>query len=475
MASDLAVVILAAGRSVRFKSRKTKVLHDLAGRPLLEWVLRTVRGLSPGQCVIVHGNLNGDELKQRFGTEFDGMPLAYALQDPPRGTGDALLQAETALSANVTHFYVLPGDAPLVAGHDLLSLQRAVAAGADHAVLTARVLDPTGYGRILRQPDTDAVLRIVEQAETDAQTTTINEINSGMYLFSRQVFDHLRQAQQAHPEDRKEYYLPDVAEHSRMKAVEVANAYSVEGINDRAQLARMEAYVQDQLRQEWMRAGVTFILPETNYLHANVEIEEDVTIGPNCMLLNGTRIESGSEVGQGCVLDGARIGQNCKLLHVRALEAVLEDDVTAGPFVNLRPGTILRDGVRVGNFVETKQAEVGSGSKLPHLSYIGDATLGSDCNIGAGTIFCNYDGVNKHHTRLGNRVFVGSNSSLQAPLNLGDDSFVAMASAVTHDVPAEALAVARSRQVNKPHYARRLRNKTSQKALEEAAAEGEQS
>jgi bifunctional UDP-N-acetylglucosamine pyrophosphorylase/glucosamine-1-phosphate N-acetyltransferase len=469
MASELAVVILAAGRSVRFKSQKSKVLHQLAGRPLLAWVLRTVQALQPSQCIVVHGSHNADELRQHFGDTFDGLPLCYALQEPPRGTADALLQTEQALAPAVKLFYVLPGDAPLVTAHDLAELRRAVASGADHAVLTAWLADPTGYGRIVRGAD-GVVSRIVEQIETDDTTSAIKEINSGMYLFSRNVFDHLRQAQATHPEGRKEYFLPEVALHSKMKAVEVDNPYSIEGINDRAQLARMEEHVQQQLRQTWMQAGVTFVLPTTNYLHADVELNEDVVVGPNCSLLNGSTVQTGSVIGQGCILDRARVGGNCNLLYVRALDAVLEDNVSAGPFVNLRPGTVLRAGARIGNFVETKQADIGPGSKLPHLSYVGDATLGRDCNIGAGTIFCNYDGVNKHHTRLGDRVFVGSNSSLQAPLTLGDDSFVAMASAVTQDVPAEALAVARSRQVNKPHYAKRLRSKGGQKAVEEAAA-----
>jgi bifunctional UDP-N-acetylglucosamine pyrophosphorylase/glucosamine-1-phosphate N-acetyltransferase len=210
---------------------------------------------------------------------------------------------------------------------------------------------------------------------------------------------------------------------------------------------------------------VSFILPESTYLHYDVKLAPDVEIGPHCCLLDHTEIGSGTVLGPGCCIESSVIGKDCRLLHVRAHDTVIEDRVTAGPYVNLRPGTVLGAGVKVGNFVETKMADVGAGSKLPHLQYVGDATIGENCNIGAGTIFCNYDGINKNHTVLGDGVFIGSNSSLQAPLNIGDGAYAAMASAITKDVPADALAVGRARQENKPGYAARLRERQREAKL----------
>jgi len=463
MTGELAVVILAAGRSTRFKSAKTKVLHELAGRPLLEWVLRAAAALKPAACIIVHGVHNGAELEQRFGAEFKGVPLLYALQDPPNGTGHALLQAEVLLPAGVKQLFVLPGDAPLLETSDLTSLIAACGElDAEHAVLTAHLDDPSGYGRIVRdQIDPHLANRIIEHVDAGEDVLTIREINSGMYLFSRSVFDQLRRAasELGASASKGEYYLPDAVQFGKTAAVRIADPYHIEGINDRTQLARMEEHVQRGLREHWMSEGVSFTLPESVYLHADISLTQDVVVGPYCVITRGTSVGSNTDLGAGCLLEGCKIGADCWLLHVRGLEAVMEDGVSVGPYSNLRPGTVLRRGVKVGNFVETKKADVGPGSKLPHLSYIGDAKIGSASNIGAGTIFCNYDGVNKNQTTIGDGVFVGSNSSLQAPLTIGDGAYIGMASAITQDVPADALAVGRGRQENKPGYAKRLREK----------------
>jgi bifunctional UDP-N-acetylglucosamine pyrophosphorylase/glucosamine-1-phosphate N-acetyltransferase len=360
------------------------------------------------------------------------------------------LQAEALLPAAVARLYVLPGDAPLVDSADLQRLSAACTEHeAQHAVLTARLDDPAGYGRVVHEMIyPHRVNRIVEDADADDDVRRIQEINSGMYLFSRSVFDQLRQAaaELGASASKGEYYLPDVVQFAPTMAVAADDPWRIEGVNDRLQLSRMEALVQRRLRERWMLEGVTFELPESTLLHADIELAQDVTVGAHSALTRGTRIGPGTAVGAGCLLEATTVGAGCRLLHVRALEAVLEDGVTVGPYTNLRPGTVLRRGVKVGNFVETKKADVGPGSKLPHLSYVGDATIGSDTNIGAGTIFCNYDGVNKNQTVIGSGVFVGSNSSLQAPLTIGDGAYVAMASAVTRDVPADALAVGRARQ-----------------------------
>ena len=268
-----------------------------------------------------------------------------------------------------------------------------------------------------------------------------------------------------------EYYLPDIVRMAPTAACLCDDFVSISGINDREQLAWAEAEILDALRRSWMQAGVTFRLPETVYMHADVKLDEDVEIGPNCVLINGCEVGRGTVIGAGCVLDNANIGEDCSLLHVRALDCDVDNNVTIGPYVNLRPGTHLHDNVKVGNFVETKNAEIGTGSKLPHLQYVGDADLGENVNIGAGTIFCNYDGINKHRIRIGNGVFVGSNSSLQAPVTIEEGAYVAMGSAITKDVPANALAVGRARQENKEGYAERLREKARKLREERQQAE----
>lgn len=462
MAGSLAVVILAAGRSTRFKSTRSKLLHELSGRPMLEWALDAALALDPAQVVVVYGAHNA-ALCERYGGGYGKHQISFALQDPPLGTGHALMQAEAALQPGITELLVLPGDSPLIDGATLKALAAArSASGAEHAVLSATVDNPQGYGRILRSPGgNDRVALIVEEADATPEQRAVREINSGMYIFARSVFEQLRRTRDELGASavKGEYYLTDVVRFGETVAVQAGDWRSISGVNDRSQLAWADGVLQQRLREGFMREGVTFVLPETSYIHGTVQIEADVEIGPYCLLLDHTRIGSGSVLGPGCCLESTVVGRDCQLMHVRALDAVLEDSVTAGPYVNLRPGTVLGKGVKVGNFVETKMADVGAGSKLPHLQYVGDATIGENCNIGAGTIFCNYDGVNKHHTVLGDGVFIGSNSSLQAPLNIGDGAYVAMASAITKDVPADALAVGRARQENKAGYAARLREK----------------
>jgi bifunctional UDP-N-acetylglucosamine pyrophosphorylase/glucosamine-1-phosphate N-acetyltransferase len=275
------------------------------------------------------------------------------------------------------------------------------------------------------------------------------------------VFEDLRRAAETLGASavKNEFYLPDVVRMSPTVVVQAADFSVLEGVNDRSQLSRADTAMQQRIRERWMREGVTFILPETSYIGADVQLSPDVEIGPGNVILGATSIGRGTRLVQGCHIQHCEIGEGCTLHYVRAELAKVGNGISAGPFANLRTGTTLHDGVRVGNFVETKKAEVGRGSKLPHLSYVGDATLGEHVNIGAGTIFCNYDGMNKNHTTIGDNVFVGSNSSLQAPLSIGDNAYVAMASAITHDVPADALAVARARQENKDGYARKIRER----------------
>ena len=460
MEKQLAVVILAAGKSTRFKSATTKVLHELCGKPMLEWVLDSVLPLKPAQIVVVYGT-HSASLTQHLACGYGGLPVDCVLQEPAKGTGHALEQALPVLREGVTHLLVLPGDAPLIQAGELTALWDAFAASdAQHAVLTATVDPPGDLGRVLRR-NVDECERIVEAHEAGPDELGVTEINTGIYVFSREVFDHLRQAsEKLGPSASKgEYYLPNVVLVAPTLVMHSATVAAPIGVNDRLQLVEAEAVLQRRLKEQWMREGVTFRLPETTYLHASVRLAPDVEIGPHCVLTGGTRIGAGTRLVQGCLLEHCIVGENCELRHVRGLESVIENNVQAGPYVNMRPGTVLRDGVKVGNFVETKNADVGPGSKLPHLQYIGDATLGEGCNIGAGTIFCNYDGFSKNHTTLGDRVFIGSNSSIQGGVTIGDDAYVAMASAITRDIPPLALGIARGRQENKEDYVTKLRER----------------
>ncbi|MBN2081329.1 bifunctional UDP-N-acetylglucosamine diphosphorylase/glucosamine-1-phosphate N-acetyltransferase GlmU [bacterium] len=462
MQTRLAVIVLAAGKSTRFKSEKTKVLHELCGKPMIDWVLDAVVPLKPVQVIVVYGT-HSTALMEHYDNGHGGLPVDFVLQEPTLGTAHALIQCRDALQADITHLLVLPGDAPLVTTEQLGSLQTAVAQPeVVHAVLTAVVAAPGDLGRVIRDRDNpDLAGRIVEAHEASAEELAVNEINTGIYLFDRKVFAHLDQAAQQFgaSEKKGEYYLPDAVRVAPTLAVQAADFMMPVGVNDREQLSDAEQVLLNRLRRYWMSEGVTFRLPETTYLHADVRLAPDVEIGPSCVLTGATKIGRGTRLVQGCLLEHCIIGANCELRHVRGLESIIEDNVSAGPYVNMRPGTVIRHDCKIGNFVETKNADIGEGSKLPHLQYIGDATLGKGCNIGAGTIFCNYDGVQKLHTTLGDGVFIGSNSALQGGITLGDEAYVAMASAITRDVPAGALAIGRARQENKDDYVRKLKER----------------
>lgn len=462
MTGNLAVVILAAGKSTRFKSTTTKLLHTLCGKPMIGWVLDSVLPLNPAQIIVVYGE-SSKKLLESYSSTYKGIQLDFVIQEPPLGTGHALLQAESKLGEAASKILVLPGDTPQLTVAVLEALiDASPEANGGPAVLTAVAPDPTGYGRIVRG-DSGVVGQIVEELDCSEEQQAITEINSGIYLFNRNVFDQLRESAKIHGQEntKGEYYLPQVVELAQTKAV-LAGFQDICGVNDRIALAEAENALLQTIRQQWMCEGVTFRLPETTYIEHSVQLAEDVEIGPHCVLTGTTTIGTGTRLVQGCLLESCRIGENCELRHVRGTEAVVGNNIYAGPYVNLRPGTILRDNVKVGNFVETKNSDIGEGSKLPHLQYIGDATLGEGCNIGAGTIFCNYDGFSKKQTKLGDGVFIGSNSSLQGGITIGKGGYVAMGSAITKDVPENALAVGRARQENKLDYVPKLKKRLQQ-------------
>jgi bifunctional UDP-N-acetylglucosamine pyrophosphorylase/glucosamine-1-phosphate N-acetyltransferase len=452
----LHVVILAAGQGTRMRSALPKVLHPVAGTPMVERVVRAAAGLGADSVDVVVGPANGPAIRAALASH----AVRFPVQQEQLGTGHAVREALHGLPRS-GRLLVLFADGPLVRPETLLDLLAAV--GQDEVgLLTARFDDPTGFGRILRDA-AGAVTGIVEQKDADAAQRAIDEINTGiMVLPLARLHDWLGALGADNAQG--EYYLTDVIAMAADEGVPVrgriaADPDEVLGVNDRVQLARAERILQRRIARELMASGVTVADPDRldvrgtlragrdcfidvgAVFEGEVTLGDGVRVGPHCCVRDA-EIGAGTEVHAHSVIDGARVGPACSV----------------GPFARLRPGTVLDDGVRIGNFVETKKAHLGSGAKANHLAYLGDATIGADSNVGAGTITCNYDGFGKHRTVLGAGVFVGSNSTLVAPLTLGEGVFVAAGSTLTDDVGANALALGRARQreiVGWVHPARR--------------------
>jgi bifunctional UDP-N-acetylglucosamine pyrophosphorylase/glucosamine-1-phosphate N-acetyltransferase len=460
---DLAIVILAAGKGTRLKSSLAKVLHRAGGRTLLEHVVRACAPLGAKQTVVVVGHQAEQvtPVVEPFGAE-------TVLQEPQHGTGHALRIARRALG-RAKLAVVLPGDAPLVRTETLKALIAAHRAGdAAATILTAVLADPSGYGRILRKSET-AVAAIVEESQLTADQRELNEINSAIYCFT---LDKLWPAL-AHvkPNNKhRELYLTDTiarmtAKNETVLAAVCPDAREVLGCNTRADLAEVDRVFRERKRAALMDAGVTIQLPETVLIDPEVTAGEDTVIEAGVQLLGKTKIGARCTIRTGSVLSDALLGDevtvepHCVVAHSR-----LDDHVIIGPFARLRPDNHLKAGARIGNFVELKKSIIGEGTKAMHLTYLGDTKIGVKSNIGAGTITCNYDGFHKFPTSIGNKVFIGSDSALVAPLRIGDGAYIGAGSTITDNVPADALAIARGRQANKPGWA-------SKKRRELAAAE----
>ncbi len=452
----LEVIILAAGQGTRMKSSLPKVLHLLAGRPLLEHVMATALSLQPHSVHVVIGH--GAE---RVRDQLADFPVNWVIQHEQLGTGHGVLQAVPALCADST-VLVLYGDVPLVGRETLAELVARAATGP--ALLTARVADPSGYGRILRN-SAGALVGVVEHKDASAEQRQITEINTGLLAASaRDLMEYLPQV--GNTNKQGEYYLPDilslaVAQGRTVASCQAASELEVLGVNDRVQLNQLEREYQRRQAEALMRAGVAVadinrldirgalscgqdVSIDVNVVfEGRVSLGDGVVIGPNCVLQDVT-VAAGATIHAMSHLQGARVGAGCQV----------------GPFARLRPGTVLAQGARVGNFVETKKADIGVGSKVNHLSYIGDCVMGDHVNIGAGTITCNYDGANKHKTEIGAGVFVGSNSTLVAPLQIAEGGFIAAGSTVTKAVGARELAVSRARQRNIEGWQRPGKQKT---------------
>ncbi|MEM9254437.1 MAG: bifunctional UDP-N-acetylglucosamine diphosphorylase/glucosamine-1-phosphate N-acetyltransferase GlmU [Pseudomonadota bacterium] len=440
----LEVVILAAGQGTRMKSELPKVLHPLAGRPLLQHVVDCALTLNPNAVHVVVGHGAG-QVRSAFG-QYD---LNWIEQREQLGTGHAVLQALPAIAGDAT-VLVLYGDVPLVQSDTLQAL--AAAAKEGPALLTAVVAEPAGYGRILRD-DEGAFKAVVEHKDATPEQRAVSEINTGLLAVPQSDLAHYL-PRVRNDNQQGEYYLPDVLslaviEGRNVDTCQATSELEILGVNDRVQLNQLEREYQRRQAETLLRAGVSIADAKRIDVRGRLQCHNDVSIDVNVVFEGDVTLGAGVTVGANCVLRDVDVASGTVIHPMSHLqEAVIGRDCNVGPFARLRPGTILADGARVGNFVETKKAIIGLGSKVNHLSYIGDCEMGEGVNIGAGTITCNYDGVNKHRTEIGDGVFVGSNSTLVAPLTIDRQGFVGAGSTVTKTVADGELAVGRARQRN---------------------------
>jgi len=450
---DSVIVILAAGKGTRLKSALAKVLHRAGGRSLVEHVVRACQPLKAREIVVVVGH-QAEEVTASLAP----LGVRTALQQPQRGTGHAMLVARRAIPSGAKFAILLPGDAPLIRTETLAALARAhQESGAAATILSAEIENPDGYGRIVRRDD-GSVYAIVEDSALTADQRAIREINSSIYCFTLEklwpCLGSLK-PQNVH----KELYLTDAIAMLRQKgekvqAVMAADPDEVLGCNTRADLAAVDAVLLRRKRAELMDAGVTMELPETVRIDPDVTAGADTRIEACVQLLGKTRIGAGCTIRTGSVLTDAVLEDNVLVKPYSLVTAShLSRGAQVGPFAHIRDGARLEENARVGNFVEVKKSALGEGVKAMHLTYLGDARVGSGTNIGAGTITCNYDGVQKHPTTIGKRVFIGSDSALVAPVRVGDGAYVGAGSIITENVPADARGLARGRQVNKPGWA----------------------
>ncbi len=437
--NELAAVVLAAGKSTRFKSKLVKVLHPVAGVPLIRYTLDALAGLGAQRVVLVLGQ-QADQVKAAL-TDLP-MDLDTCLQTEQLGTGHALLQARPLLEGSFATILCLYGDMPLLSTATLRRLhQRHQQSGATLTILTVTSPDSMQFGRIVRDR-AGRVFSIVEEDQATAEQRAIRELNVGVYCFDAAwLWPHLAVLPVS---PRGEYFLTDtvaqaVAEGQIVEAVAAESLEEVMGVNTRAHLAAVEQVVRQRVRQRLMAGGVTLLDPATVYADATVEVGPDTVIYPNCLLEGSTRIGSDCIIGPGTRVVDSTIGQSCQVVNSVVEEAVVGDGVHVGPFSHLRRGAMLKGGVHVGNFAEIKNSTIGSGTHVGHFSYLGDAVLGERVNVGAGTITCNYDGQRKNATEIGDGVLLGSDTLLVAPVRVGARAKTGAGAVVTHDVPDDAL------------------------------------
>jgi len=469
-----AAIILAAGAGTRMKSATPKVLHAIGGRSLLGHAISAVAGLRPQQVAVVVRH-ERDAVVAHLGQIAPGVVVAE--QDEVPGTGRAVECGLTALDEAAGEpitgtVLVTSGDVPLVDGGTLAQLVSAhVASGNAATLLTTIVPEPEGYGRIVREPATGEVLRIVEQGDATEEEHAISEINAGLYAFDAGALrDSLAGLDRNNSQG--EVYLTDVivgirTAGGRVRAIICDEPQSVEGVNDREQLARAGAALNARILAGWMAEGVTVVDPATTWVDVEVELAADITLLPGTQLLGATSVETGASIGPDTTLKDVVVGEGACVIRSHGSGAVIDARAKVGPFSYLRPGTRLGADGKIGAFVETKNATIGVGSKVPHLSYVGDATVGVHTNIGAGTIVVNYDGVTKHHTTVGDHVRIGSDNTLVAPVAIGDGAYTGAGSTIRGDVPAGALAFNVAPQENREGWV--VKNRPGTPSAEAAA------
>ncbi len=454
---ELTVVVLAAGQGTRMRSRRPKVLHPLADRPLLAHVLDTAERLQPQRLAVVYGH-GGDQVREAFA---DRPGITWVHQAEQLGTGHAVAQALASLEPKGT-VLVLYGDVPLLREETLRELL-AARAEAELVLLTARIDDPRGYGRILRD-EAGRVQGIVEEKDASEAQRLIDEVNTGVLAAGAEALARWVNALER-SNAQGEYYLTDVVALAVAEGLAVATRHPREadeflGVNDRVQLAHLERRYQRRQAQDLMQLGVTLRDPARLDVRGRVEAGRDVVIDVDVILEGEVVLGDGVEIGPFCHLKDVRLGPGCKVLSHSVLEGVeAGEEVSIGPFARLRPGTNLAARAKVGNFVEIKNAQVGEGSKINHLSYVGDAEVGREVNIGAGTITCNYDGANKHRTIIEDRAFIGSDSQLVAPVRIGEGATIGAGSTITRDAPPHALTLSRVPQKTREGWQRPVKRK----------------
>ncbi len=463
-AADTSIIILAAGKGTRMRSSLAKVLHEAGGRTLIEHVIRACQALKPAQLLAIVGHQAEDVSRVA-----EALGAQTILQQPQRGTGHATQIARRAIRKSAKLAVVVPGDAPLLRTETLAALLDTHRRGeAAATILTAEIADPSGYGRIVRDSE-GRVQAIVEDGKATAEQRAILEVNSSIYCFTLAKLWPCLAA--LRPDNmHRELYLTDAIamlreRNERVLAYIAADANEVLGCNTRAHLADIDRIFRARKSAALMDSGVTIYLPETVIIDPEVAIGPDTIIEPAVRLLGHTRIGANCRVGAGSILFDMRVDDNVQIFpqsnlassHVAARAQI-------GPFARLRPGAEIREGAHIGNFVEVKNSVIREGAKAMHLTYLGDASVGRESNIGAGTITCNYDGVAKRRTEIGSRVFIGSDTALVAPVRVGDGAYVAAGSVITENVPPDALGIARGRQANKPGWARQRRREIASAA-----------
>ena len=456
---DFAIAIMAAGKGTRLKSKRPKVLHEVGGKPLVAHVIRSAAEVVPPQNIYVIIGHEAENVRSAVGQT----GVNFVLQAEQRGTGHAIQTAQNEL-AKYANFLVLSGDAPLIRAETIRRIRDFhIEQDAAMTILTAAPSDPTGYGRVLREGSTNRVAAIVEQKSLRPEQSNVGEINSGFYAFSSNpLFANIHRLVTNNPHG--EYYLTDmaallVAEGQKVMAIRAEDPDEVLGGNTIAELMSLDANMRMRKARSLMGEGVTIFRPETCVIDDDVRIAADATIEPFVQLLGKTVVGEGSRIRSYSVITNSTIGDNVSVLPGCVVDdSSIANGAVIGPYSHLRPGSDIGEGAHLGNFVETKKMKLGKGSKANHLTYLGDSDIGEGVNIGAGTITCNYDGTAKYQTVIEDGVFVGSDTTLVAPIRLGKGSYVAAASCLTQDVPADALALGRARQAIKQGWAKQKRD-----------------